>query len=105
MDDFAIKLRSTGWLNWLAHLLDNFRRQNQIHDYSKLVNGIDYVFEQITDEKNKKGYMTAQKRGVKKGDRVLLMQDGKTREYNIQDLTYYSSPNDMWIAVLVRLDE
>jgi len=102
-NEYIAKSRITRWRNWLIQAIQKFFRPVKTHDYSQSANGSDYVFEKVAGE-SRKGYMTAQKRGVKIGDRVLLLQKGKLEEYYIQELNYYSSPNDMWIALLMKLN-
>lgn len=102
-NEYIVKFKISHWMNWLAQAIQKFFRSIKIHDYSQSADGSDYVFEKVAGD-GRKGYMTAQKRGVKIGDRVLLFREGKLEEYYIQELNYYSSPNDMWIALLMKLN-
>ncbi|MDX2230519.1 MAG: hypothetical protein NW220_12835 [Leptolyngbyaceae cyanobacterium bins.349] len=103
MNQHAIKLSSTGWFGWLARKIHNSYRPKKTHDYSHLVFGVDYVFEHLNELANQ-GYMTAQKKGVKPGDYVILKQNDTLQKYCIQEINYYSSPNDMWIALLLKVE-
>jgi hypothetical protein len=103
MNENAIKLSTIGWLSWLTRKIHTPDRITKIHDYSHLVFGVDYVFEQ-TPGSASQGSMTAQRKGVQTGDHIILMQNGMLLEYCIQELDYYSSPSDMWIAILMKVD-
>jgi len=70
------------------------------HDYTHYVCGIEYVFESVNNFS--KGYMTAQGRGVKRGDYILLKMDQATVRYQVETIDYYSNPSDMWCATLTR---
>ncbi|MGJ5673905.1 MAG: hypothetical protein ACR9NN_09890 [Nostochopsis sp.] len=72
--------------------------KHKIHDFRGLICGRDYVFEPI--EGLKKGYMTAQCKGVKRGDWILLENDSRFYRYQVEEIDYYSEPSDMWIALL-----
>jgi len=68
--------------------------QPKIHDYRNMVAGQDYVFELA--EGGTKAYITAQGRGIQVGDRIILGDDAK--EYQVEEIEYYSNPSDMWRA-------
>jgi len=104
MNGQVIKSEYGDWMNWVKLLLQHRPNFVKTHDYTKLVHGVDYVFETVCDDPQK-GYMTAQKRGVKCGDRILLLKENKIEQYRIQELNYYSSPSDVWIALLVKLEK
>lgn len=91
------------WICWMTSFLRFWRKRKKIHDYTSSIHGVDYVFEKIGGDALK-GCMTAQKQGVKRGDRVLLMQSEKVEEYQIQEITYYCAPSDMWIALLTKVN-
>lgn len=78
-----------------------FSRRPKVHDYTHYEMGIDYIFE--LNNSNSKGYMTAQGKGVRRGDHLLLRYESTTVEYQIEDINYYSSPANMWIALLMRV--
>ncbi|MCL6436086.1 MAG: hypothetical protein K6T90_18115 [Leptolyngbyaceae cyanobacterium HOT.MB2.61] len=77
-----------------------FKRQ-KTHDYTRYEQGVDYVFEAI-EPNGAKGYLTCQGKGVKQGDYVILRQSDAIIRYRIERIDYYSSPSDMWIALLVQ---
>lgn len=70
----------------------------KIHDFTEFVHGRDYVFEPL--ENYKKGYMTAQCRGIKRGDWIILRDDRYSYRYQVEEIDYYTEPPDMWIALL-----
>jgi MioC protein len=87
--------------DFLANNLFNLIKSKQnykIHDYRKKNCELDYSFSSM--DGGLWGYMTAQKHGVNKGDRILLMQNSRTIEYRVEEIDYYSNPPDMWIALL-----
>jgi MioC protein len=73
-------------------------QKHKIHDFRGLVYGRDYIFEPT--EGLKKGYMTAQCKGVKRGDWIILEDNGRSYRYQVERIDYYSEPSDMWIALL-----
>lgn len=103
VSEYAINTRQGNWINWLARLADVKFGSTRVYDYSRATPGVDYVFDKL-GERDTRGYMTAQRGGVKVGDYVLLTQDGMTRKYRIQALDYYSAPSTMWIALLIKAD-
>jgi MioC protein len=72
--------------------------KNQKHDYRCLHSGIDYVFEPINT--GIKGYMTGVGEGVKSGDWIILEYQKQTFSYQVKEIDYYSSPANMWTALL-----
>jgi len=44
--------------------------------------------------------MTAQCKGVKRGDWIILEDNGRSYRYQVEQIDYYSEPSDMWIALL-----
>ncbi|MFB2771566.1 hypothetical protein ACE1AT_20090 [Pelatocladus sp. BLCC-F211] len=73
-------------------------QKHKIHDFRGFICGRDYVFEPI--DGLKKGYMTAQCKGVKRGDWIILENDSRFYRYQVEEIDYYSEPSDMWIALL-----
>ncbi|MCP6759809.1 MAG: hypothetical protein NHB32_13830 [Fischerella sp. CENA71] len=73
-------------------------QKHKIHDFRGFVCGQDYVFEPV--DGLKKGYMTAQRKGVKRGDWIILENDSRFYQYQVEEIDYYSEPPDMWIALL-----
>ena len=83
--------------------VDGLKTQRQkTHDYTKLTWGTDYEFELL--ENNRQAQMTAQGKGVKPGDRIILKNNTFTETYRIEDVEYYSNPSDMWIGLLRKED-
>jgi len=72
------------------------------HDYTHYVCGVEYVFESVNN--STKGYMTAQGRGVKRGDYILLKIGQTTVRFQVETVDYYSNPSDMWYATLTQCD-
>ncbi|KOP22749.1 hypothetical protein AMR41_30235 [Hapalosiphon sp. MRB220] len=73
-------------------------QKHKIHDFRGFICGRDYVFEPT--DGLKKGYMTAQCRGVKRGDWIILENNSCFYRYQVEEIDYYSEPSDMWIALL-----
>jgi MioC protein len=71
------------------------------HDYTCYQNGSDYMFEAI--EHGAQGYMTGQGKGVNPGEFIILNLEGSPHRYEVKAIDYYSSPSDMWVALLVRV--
>lgn len=74
------------------------RRVAKTHDYTDLQQGVDYYFE-LVDHSNR-AYLTAQGKGVKQHDYILLNVDSTPRRYQVEMIDYYSDPSDLWIALL-----
>ncbi|AFZ01164.1 hypothetical protein [Calothrix sp. PCC 6303] len=84
------------------------QRRNKIYDYTQYVSGRDYVFE--VGEDLTKAYMTAQGRGIKVGDRILIQKSDafggrsdRIYHYDVEMIDYYSNPPDMWMASLIKI--
>jgi hypothetical protein len=75
--------------------------ENKTHDYTKGVSGTDYVFEPV--DNLTKGYMTAQRQGVKHGDYIILQNATNCDRYQVEEIDYYSDPPDMWIALVKKV--
>lgn len=80
----------------------NLKRQ-RIHNFTHQESGVEYVFDAI-DEQAIKGYMTAQGRGVKPNDIIVMIQNSHPQRYRVETIEYYASPADMWVALLTRED-
>lgn len=76
VNEYAITTRQDSWIKWLARICDMKPKSIKVYDYSRAIHGVDYIFGRL-NERDSRGYMTAQRRGVKVGDYVLLMQDGR----------------------------
>lgn len=82
-----------------SFLLNKPKQQpNKTYDYTPYVSGRDYVFESVNDLK--KGYMTGQGKGIKRGDYIILKNGSNYCRYQVEEIDYYSEPADMWIALL-----
>ncbi|MEB3179527.1 MAG: hypothetical protein VKL59_10905 [Nostocaceae cyanobacterium] len=86
---------------WVTENPSKLRKNTKIHDYSPYIYGTDYVFESSNDGFN--GYMTAQGKGIKTGDYIILKKDSQIYKYQVKDIDYYSNPSDMWIALLQQV--
>lgn len=76
------------------------RRQTQtVHNYRHRPPH-EYEFEQLEDENQ--AYMTSQGRGLVRGDYIVLGQNQQVKVYQIQTIDYYTSPSDMWVALLTK---
>lgn len=87
-------------LNGLNAWAGRLQKSNNVHDYRHQQRS-DYAFELI--DQGSKGHMTGQGGRIKQGDRILLCQDGQTVSYQVQAVEYYSSPSDLWTALLVNV--
>jgi hypothetical protein len=87
----------------LFSFLSNKPKQPQAktYDYSQYVCGRDYVFEPVDDLK--KGYMTGQGKGIKRGDYIILKNGSNSCRYQVEEIDYYSEPPDMWMALLNKV--
>ena len=74
------------------------RRVAKTHDYTSQRQGVDYYFE-LTDH-NDRAYLTAQGKGVKRHDYILLNVESMPQRYQVEIIDYYSDPSDLWIALL-----
>ncbi|WP_200817626.1 hypothetical protein [Calothrix rhizosoleniae] len=92
-------------LNSLLNLLvsQSKKTKAQVYDYTQFTSGEDYVFE--VKEDGIKGYMTAQRSGVKSGDYIILSHGSHTRCYQVEEIDYYSEPADMWMALLRLVED
>ncbi|GAA6621722.1 hypothetical protein [Scytonema sp. NUACC26] len=100
-------IRSGINLNVILLLLLNFlwnrqkQQKQQTYDYTECVCGCDYAFEPV--DNLTKGYMTAQFKGIKRGDYILLKNGSNLYRYQVEEIDYYSEPPDMWIALLHKV--
>ncbi len=71
----------------------------RVHHYQLADRGVEFVFEPSIENH---GYqlMTAQRSGVKCGDRIAFHDLSGHKEYRVADIEYYCDPPDMWIAKL-----
>lgn len=89
------------WLAKIIRLLWKSRESSNTHNYlaSKWRNS--YIFEVL--EQGVRGYITAQGRGVQLGDYLILPYGSTSAKYQVEEITYYSNPPDMWIALVRKV--
>jgi hypothetical protein len=75
------------------------KTRGRVHHYQLADIGFEFVFE--PDLENY-GYrvMTAQRSGVKCGDRIAFHDSSGQKDYRVVDIEYYYDPPDIWIAKL-----
>lgn len=103
MDLTRLTFHPLTFITSLINLLSvkSFKKQQQkTHDYTKLVYGTDYIFEWL--EERQQAQMTAQGRGIKSGDRIILKNYAVTEIYTVEEIDYYSNPSDMWMGLLCK---
>jgi hypothetical protein len=103
VNESAIYSRPGHWINWLSRSSQVKPKRSRTYDYSRALDGVDYMFDSLSAGSGR-GHMTSQRSGVKVGDHILLAQDGVTQKYEVQAIDYYSSPEDMWVALLTKLN-
>ena len=59
------------------------------------------MFDFIKD--NSKAHMTGQGKDIKRGDCLLLKRRASIERYQVMEIDYYSSPSEIWIALLERI--
>jgi hypothetical protein len=75
-------------------------RPPKVHDFSQQPSS-SFAFERTGENQ---ASMTGQGRRVLRGDYILLQFGHKSALYQIQHVDYYSSPSDMWTALLLETD-
>ncbi len=78
----------------------NFSRPAKVHDFSQQSPDA-FAFERTGEHQ---ASMTGQGRNVRRGDYLLLQIDQNTALYQVQNIDYYSSPADMWTALLIEAE-
>jgi hypothetical protein len=79
-----------------------FSKRSRTHDLTDCELDSEYVFEAI--DQGDRGYVTAQVRGVRPDDYILLRPNGKqTVCYQVETIEYYACPSDMWMARLRKV--
>jgi hypothetical protein len=75
------------------------KARGRVHHYQLADIGIEFVFE---PDRENYGYrvMTAQRFGVKIGDRIAFHESSGQKDYWVADIEYYCDTPDMWIAKL-----
>jgi hypothetical protein len=72
------------------------------HNFAAYENGIDYALELMGDGRTAR--MTGQRLGIKPGDYLVLTINNAPIQYKVEEIDYYSSPSDMWLGFLRRID-
>jgi hypothetical protein len=72
------------------------------HDFTSQALGIDYAFESFNQ--GKQGYLTGQNVSVNQGDSIVLIVNDAAQEYEVKEIDYYTEPDSMWIARVVRIN-
>jgi hypothetical protein len=78
-----------------------FVSKSTILDFTLREDGIDYIFESFNQ--GVQGYLTIQCDSIKPGIYVLLSVDGSHQKYEVREVSFYASPEDMCVAHLVRI--
>ncbi len=87
--------------NWLSRRRFPYqrpRRKNQIHTLGQSDWGDDCVFEPIDGGSG--GYMTGLRKGIERGDYLILADGSNSTRYQVLEIDYYSNSPDIWIALL-----
>lgn len=83
-------------------ILDKLKlHKHKTHDFTECIPGTNYVFE-IADNLTT-AYMTAQGKGVKVNDYIVLQIGSEFHRYQVEQIDYYSNPSDMWMALIKKV--
>jgi hypothetical protein len=74
------------------------QRLNKTHHYKVSNDCHNHVF--VPKDGGIRAYMTEQGQGVEPGDYLILQKGSTSNRYQVDKINYYSSPPDMWIALL-----
>lgn len=74
------------------------QRLNKTHHYKLSNDRHNHVF--VPKDGGIRAYMTEQGQGVEPGDYLILHRGSTSNRYQVDKINYYSSPPDMWIALL-----
>ncbi|MEH1974495.1 MAG: hypothetical protein V7L02_15070 [Nostoc sp.] len=74
------------------------KMKNKTHNYSKLVLGSDYVFDQLNEGTG--GYMTGIGKAIKSGDYIIVQHGCQVYQYEVKKIDYYLYPPEIYIALL-----
>jgi predicted amidohydrolase YtcJ len=100
MNKISLTLKSSSFrqiFSEIRHRLQTSRLEFKVHDYSKRTEGIDYLIELAQKET---GWYLSSQGKVKEGDRVILFQDGKLKQYKVALLERYSDRPSMFMSLL-----
>ncbi len=81
-----------------TYLINVIKQKLKTRNYTKLVSGIDYIFEWI--DEGQAAYMTGSGAGVKPGNYIIWEANNQSYCYQVEEIDYYFDPSDMWIARL-----
>jgi hypothetical protein len=77
-----------------------FSPKKIVYDFTHQEAGIDYSFESFNN--GMQGYLTSQGKNIKPGVYITLFVDSTLHEYEVREVSFYTSPEDMWTAHLVK---
>jgi hypothetical protein len=87
-------------LNVVASALSQGKK---VYDYTHLQSGTHYVFERI--EQGDGGYMTGYGKGITSGDYLLIDSEDAVEKYQVEEISYYANPCDMWTALIRKVPQ
>lgn len=90
-------------LSLINFLIVRPSEKKETHDYTRLTCGHDYVFDPAREGDLTNIYMTAQGKGVKRGDYIVLQNGSCHEKYQVEEIDYYSEPSNMWMALLRKV--
>jgi hypothetical protein len=76
-------------------------RKQKVHRYENSAMSSHFCLEPIPDQGGY--YMTSCRSGVQCGDRIAIIEASDSFEYQVDEINFYSDPEDMWIAKLHRV--
>jgi hypothetical protein len=91
------------WLLSFKFLRIPDKRSQKIHDYTKLNQGEDYLFETI--EEGKQAIITGEGKSVNCGEYLILPDNSGSSRYQVESIEYYSNPADVWMALLIKVSD
>lgn len=82
----------------LSYPSKELKELNKTHHYKVSNDPHNHVF--VPKDGGIRAYMTEQGEGVEAGDYLVLQKGAICDRYQVDKINYYSSPPDMWIALL-----
>jgi hypothetical protein len=89
-------------LSEIKKKIKNIRLEYKTHDYSKCQEGIDYFFEPAQKEV---GWYLRSQGNAERGDRVILLKEGRLQQYQIEQIDRYSDRPDLFVSLLKEIKE
>jgi hypothetical protein len=90
-----------------THILNVFNAffpsKKIIYDFTHQEAGVDFSFESFNH--GIQGYLTAQGGNIKPGVYISLCIEKILHEYEVREVSFYSSPENMWTAHLVKANK